>query len=234
MNVMKSAVIGCTICLFIMGLVSCSSFNLFKDQPPVEEDTETTHQVQRIESLEEQVDSLEKTKVVHAEQIAQKDQTISALKEKIQALESKNQALEKKQIEVKKPLGKIKHTDPENLYKKARNLLIEEQYRQAADGFSAFINNYPDNSLADNAVYWLGECFYSEGNFQQAILVFQDLVKKYPKSEKVPDALLKTGYSYLAINDNNRAHHFLKQVIKRYPFSPASEKAQVKLGEFNE
>ena len=50
---------------------------------------------------------------------------------------------------------------------------------------------HPDHSLADNAMYWLGECHYSSGQYAKAVTVFKKLVKAYPKAEKVPDALLK-------------------------------------------
>ncbi len=147
-------------------------------------------------------------------------------------LESKIQALESPSKAAAKSDRKIKYKSPESLYKKGRNLLIEGDFTAAAAHFSTFINDHPDHDLADNAVYWLGECYYSDTNYEQAIFVFRNLVKKYPKSQKVPDALLKTGYSYLSLDDSNRAHHYLKQVIKKYPFSPASEKAQEKLKEF--
>ncbi|MCP4718853.1 MAG: tetratricopeptide repeat protein, partial [Desulfobacteraceae bacterium] len=91
---------------------------------------------------------------------------------------------------------------------------------------------HPKHNLADNAMYWLGECHYSSGQYAKAVAVFKDLVKAYPKAEKVPDAILKTGYSYLSLDDINRAHHYLKLVLTKYPFSPAAEKAQEKLKEF--
>ncbi|MCF6246582.1 MAG: tol-pal system protein YbgF [Desulfobacula sp.] len=183
--------------------------------------------------MESEVSQLKKSLEKLNAQVAHKNQTIQSLQKKSLLFENKIANLENKKRTSKKPLQKIKYKDPESLYKKARHLLLEGNYTDAAKHFSAFINYHQNHNLADNAVYWLGECYYSQGNFQQAIFVFKNLVKKYPKSEKVPDALLKTGYSYLSLDDSNRAHHYLKQVLKRYPFSPASEKAQIKLGEFD-
>ena len=126
----------------------------------------------------------------------------------------------------------IQYTEPAVLYKKARLLLVEEDYVNSAALFTEFIKNHPQDSLADNAVYWLAECHYSLGEYQKAISIFQDLETTYPKSEKVPDAILKTGYSYLSLDDTNRAHHYLTKVIKKYPFSPAADMAQEKLRSF--
>lgn len=123
-------------------------------------------------------------------------------------------------------------TEPALLYKKARGLLLEENFKEAGKLFKAFATQHPDEELADNSLYWLGECCYSLKEFPKAIQTFKELVDRYPKGGKVPDALLKTAYAYLCLDDGDRAHHYLKQVVKRYPFTPAGEKAEQKLKAF--
>ncbi len=124
------------------------------------------------------------------------------------------------------------YTTPEKLYNKARSLLLEKNFKQAAILFTRFIQKYPDNELSDNSVYWLGECHYSMGDFKGAVKIFKDLVKKYPRAGKVPDALLKTAYAYLALDDTDRANYYLKQVVTKYPFTDAGDKAALKLKDF--
>ena len=160
---------------------------------------------------------------------AQKDQTISDLKLKISGQEEKIKDLEKRIAEKKPAVIQLDYVDPIQLYQKARNLLLEGDPVNAAQLFKSFAVHHPKHSLADNALYWLGECRYTLGQYPAAIEEFQNLVKTYPKAEKVPDALLKIGYSFLSLDDINRASHYLKLVLKKYPFSPAAEKAQVKL-----
>lgn len=157
---------------------------------------------------------------------------MDALQNKISVLENKVDSLESQVAGQKKVVYTVEYSDPAQLYQKARGLLLSNDIDNAADLFSTFAKAHPDHSLADNALYWLGECHYTKGRYDQSILVFKDLVAKYPKAEKVPDALLKTGYAYLSQDDVNRASHFLKKVIKKYPFSPAAEKAQEKLRTF--
>lgn len=158
------------------------------------------------------------------------EDTIKTLKKKISTIQ--NPTKKPEQIPNKPKSSSLKNKSPQVLYTKARNLLIEEDYKNAATEFSEFIKKYPKSSLADNAVYWFGECYYSLGNYKKAISIFKNLALNYPKSEKIPDAMLKTGYSYLSMEDTNRAHHYLTQVLKKYPFSPAAEKAQEKLRSF--
>jgi tol-pal system protein YbgF len=214
--------------ILLFSLVSCGSTSLFNKSPGNTEDNTYLMKVSQLESelhvLQEELSNLQLEN-------ENKDNTIIKLKGTILRLEKKIN-YQKNQLSKKIIQYKTNDLTPQVLYKKARNLLIEEDYVNAASLFSSFINNYSKDSLADNAVYWLGECHYSLGNYKRAIVVFKDLEKKYPKSEKAPDAILKTGYCYLSLDDTNRANHFLKLVLTRYPFSPASEKAQEKLKGF--
>ncbi|MDY0221080.1 MAG: tol-pal system protein YbgF [Desulfobacterium sp.] len=193
----------------VMLLASCATVSK-SPQPgtPLEEiQTELTTLDQRIaalESLETRVTTLEKT-----------------VKTKIYNEES---TLNQEPQPV--------YTNPVLLYNRARSLLLEENFQGAAGLFKEYVKQFPDSELADNALYWLGECHYSQGEYQTAIKIFKDVVTLYPKREKVPDALLKTAYSYLILDDSDRAHHYLKLVVKGYPFTQAGEKAEQKLKAF--
>ena len=221
-----------TVSLLILSLffVSCSSFDYFKGSTGNNEE-KPPDQI-KITDLESELTHIKKDQADLNLQMKDKDAAIQKLQGNILKLEKKVTALEKNKAVVKPVQKKKKAATPEVLYKKARNLLIEDNFKDAADLFTEVIKTYPQNALADNAVYWLGECHYSMGDYKKAILVFQSLTLKYPKSEKVPDAILKLGYSYLSLDDSNRAHHYLKKVITNYPFSPAADKAQLKLKGF--
>ncbi|MEK7678717.1 MAG: tetratricopeptide repeat protein [Deltaproteobacteria bacterium] len=62
---------------------------------------------------------------------------------------------------------------PEMLYNRAQDLFMAGNYAEARDMFSSFAASYPDNTLADNALYWIGEAYYSEKNFENAVLKFR-------------------------------------------------------------
>ena len=216
--------------LISLGLVSCGSFDFFKKS--AEPVTSTDPKQNKISTLESELSIIKQEQLDFQNKIKEKDDFIKKLENDINQLTKKISALEKAKQSAKPTNFKIEYTTPAELYKKARNLLLEEDYTNAATLFKKFIAAHPKDSLADNAVYWLGECYYSMREYKKAILIFKNIENQYPKSEKVADAILKTGYSYLSLDDTNRAHHFLKKVIKKYPFSPASEKAQEKLKDF--
>ncbi|MFH2092870.1 MAG: tol-pal system protein YbgF [Pseudomonadota bacterium] len=215
--------------LISFSLVSCGSFDYFK---PSSEPVQSAGSEDKITELESEILIVKQEQAELKTQIKEKDASIQKLEKDINTLEKKLTALEKIKHASKPANLKVEYTTPAELYKQARNLLLEEDYENAATLFEKFIATWPKDSLADNAFYWMAECHYSMGDYKKAILLFMDLEQQYPTSEKVPDAILKAGYSYLSLDDTNRAHHFLTKVLKKYPFSPAAEKAQEKLGEF--
>ncbi len=122
----------------------------------------------------------------------------------------------------------------ETLYRKALAAYQENKYSEALPLFMRMAQQHPTHDLADNALYWAGECHYAEKRFQESIQIFKNVVLKYPDGSKVPDALLKTGYAYLSVNDKANARIFLKEVIKSYPFSKAGGKAEQMLKKIRE
>ena len=231
---LRSFLIPGALILLVFSSISCSSFSLFRGDAEVQPTDAAGISAEKLQDLENRLADLDTQQAAITARQDNSQATIEQLSKKTAALEKKlATATQQKQPEKSQPAAfKVTYKTPEDLYTKARNLLLEEDFQKAAASFSTFIDHFPSHSLTDNAVYWLGECYYTTGKFHQAVMVFKSLVKQYPKSEKVPDALLKTGYSYLSLEDSNRAHHFLKQVLKQYPFSPAAEKAQQKLSEF--
>jgi tol-pal system protein YbgF len=130
---------------------------------------------------------------------------------------------------VKAKLVKKDNITPESFYDQARSIFLNKDFEQANTKFIQFAKKYPQHDLADNALYWSGECYYAEKNFPKAINTFKAVLKKYPDGSKIPDALLKTGFAYITLKDYDNGRAYLKQVIENYPFSSAGTKAEEKL-----
>jgi tol-pal system protein YbgF len=113
----------------------------------------------------------------------------------------------------------------EAFYHKALTVYKSKDYKKAGAMFQSIAVNYPGHELADNALYWTGECFYALKDYKGAIGAFKKVIKNYPDGSKVPDSLLKIGYAYMALKDPVNAQSFLKKVVKQYPFTPAGTKA---------
>jgi tol-pal system protein YbgF len=121
--------------------------------------------------------------------------------------------------------------DPMRLYKAAYEDLRGGRHDLAAQQFRDLIRKFPRHDLADNAQYWLGECFYDRKRYAEAAGEFRAAVAQYPLGNKAPDALLKLGYCLLAIGDRQKGRDALRQVPEAYPRTEAARLASERLAE---
>jgi tol-pal system protein YbgF len=119
------------------------------------------------------------------------------------------------------------------LYNVAYRDLIKGNYQLALEGFRQFVTQYPGSELTDNAQYWIGEVFYSQGRYANAIDEFEKVVQQYEKGDKVPDALLKIGYSYINMEEIEQAKLYLEEVIREHPDAEAANLAKGRLATLN-
>ena len=94
---------------------------------------------------------------------------------------------------------------PEALYEQSNESLLRRQFGQAEQGFRSFLDKYPDHNLAGSAQYWLGETYYTQGDYRQAAQNFLAGYKEYPKSRRAPDSLLKLGMSLNKLGQSQQA-----------------------------
>ena len=106
---------------------------------------------------------------------------------------------------------------PEAQYKSAFGLLSQANYGEAELALRAFVDQNPDDPLAGNAKYWLGETYYVRQDFQQAAITFAEAYQRYPDNSKAPDNLLKLGMSLSALGSKPDACGTFAELLKRYP-----------------
>jgi tol-pal system protein YbgF len=104
-----------------------------------------------------------------------------------------------------------------------------KSFGDASIAFQAFVDANPTHEYADNAYYWMGECYYGQGEFALAIGEFQKVPELYPGGNKVPDALLKIGLSYTNLGNTKSAEKTFRQLVDAYPQSEAAGLAKKKL-----
>lgn len=106
---------------------------------------------------------------------------------------------------------------PVDLYRRSLDALRARRHDEATAGFREFLRSHAVPDLADNAQYWLGECFYDKKDYPAAAREFRRVVERYPQGNKVPDALLKMAYAYLAVGSTDAGRHTLEQLVRSYP-----------------
>jgi len=130
-------------------------------------------------------------------------------------------------------LPKDDHPEVAAMYRKSFGALRASRHEEAVQGFRDIVRRYPDHDLADNAQYWLGECFYDRKDYAQAVREFRRVIERYPSGNKVPDALLKVGFSYLALGSTEAGKQTLSQLQRSYPRHEAATLATARLAELN-
>ncbi|HXJ15746.1 MAG TPA: tol-pal system protein YbgF [Candidatus Polarisedimenticolia bacterium] len=119
----------------------------------------------------------------------------------------------------------------DTLYQNALRDLTSGKYDLARQEFSDYIKNFPDNDLASNAQFYLGEIAYAQDDFKSAIAAYDTVLAKYPKSFKLAASLLKKGMAEIELGLKTSATRDLREVVRRFPGSDEARRAQARLNE---
>ena len=106
---------------------------------------------------------------------------------------------------------------PEEQYRAAFGLLRKQDFQAAEQALSRFVDNHPNDPLAGNAQYWLGETYYVRGQYENAAIAFTEGFQTYPDSNKAPDNLLKLGMSLANLGKNEDACTAFDHLINNFP-----------------
>ncbi len=136
-----------------------------------------------------------------------------------------------KETPAKKPGEKPAATvsGPDESYKKAYDKYARGDLEGAKGEFRKFLEAYPKSKYAENAHFWLGECYFGQKKYEDAILEYDEVIKRFPKGNKVPDALFRQGMAFLEMKDTTNARLILKEVVRRFPQSDQATRARKKL-----
>ncbi|WP_179953944.1 tol-pal system protein YbgF [Denitrobaculum tricleocarpae] len=118
--------------------------------------------------------------------------------------------------------GALPGGTPQEQYSYAFSLLRQAQYNEAEQALRVFVEQNPEDPLAGNAKYWLGETYYVRGDYQQSAVIFAEAYQQYPNNTKAPDNLLKLGMSLGALGNTADACGTFAELLKRYPQAPAT------------
>ncbi len=117
----------------------------------------------------------------------------------------------------------------DKLYNTAYLDFTRGKYDVAISEFRRYLAAFSPSDNADNAQYWIGECFYSLGKLDSAETGFRQVLVDFPKGNKVPAAEYKLGLVYLAQNRKPEAANQLRRVVKEYRGTNEAKLAQDRL-----
>jgi len=194
----------------------------------------------RTKLLEDKGQILEEKDRTLEERIIGVENRLKGLDEKIDRLDGKIERMTSKQAEIEKSLSppsskeammeaKVTATGAGDLYKDAYETFQNGNLEGARAKFEAFLKQYPNTELSDNAQFWIGETYYLKKDYEKAILEYEKAIAKYPEGDKIPAALFKQALAFLELGDKTNARNLLKRVIERYPHSEQAEMAKKRL-----
>jgi tol-pal system protein YbgF len=153
-----------------------------------------------------------------------------------EAKEKPATAVEKKPTDEKTelpPVAPATSFSPQEVYNTAYADYLRGNFDLATDGFRIYRDSFSDSPLADNALYWIGECLFSQRKFSEAIDEFNDLILDYPQGDKIAAAYLKKGLSLAELRRKDEALVVFKLLISKYPLEEEARIAQEKIKELS-
>lgn len=144
-----------------------------------------------------------------------------------------------------KPVQKEKAKTPKSrprtqdmLYETGNDLFKQKKYEDAISVYTEFINLNPQHSLADNAQWWIGECYYFLGDYVSALNAYRK-VFGLGDGNKSAYAQLRIGYCYNRMNQVDMAVSAWEKVIRDYPnaieeVTKAKKAIQIYSGDVNQ
>ncbi len=180
-----------------------------------------------LETLAEEIGKLEAKLDDTDFHLAQLAQQIEAASQELQAV--RNAAETPRVVPVAPPQTAPNPTDPQALYDTAYNDYVRGSYDLAILGFRQYLESHRDTELADNAVYWIGECYFRQRKFQKAIEQFDEVLTRHQSSDRNPSAVLKKGYAYLELGQRPQGVVQLQNVICEYSGTDEAHLARQRL-----
>ena len=103
------------------------------------------------------------------------------------------------------------------------------RYDLSNSEFGDVIKYYPQDDLAGNAHFYMGEIAYRQGKYSQAVKQYDIVLEQFGGNPKAPAAQLRKGESLLQSQQRDAGAQELRSLIQRYPQTPEAAEARSKL-----
>jgi len=162
-------------------------------------------------------------------------QMVSQNSLEIQQLKTKLRELEKKGVKTYKTKKKTNykktpstdtddtsHLTDKELYKRALEEYARQNFRAARKKFALLVKKYPYSKYYDNALFWIGQTYYMEGEYKRAIQFFDKIITECqkgtaPDCNKMPMAMLKKAYALINLGRISEAKKLLRYIVDHFP-----------------
>lgn len=129
--------------------------------------------------------------------------------------------------------------DPYLYYQRGEAAFQKKKWEVALDNFNLMILNSPGGDLADDAQYYIAECYFNRKEYLLAVAEYQQLTERYSYSPLTEEAYFKIALSYfkqspkypLDQESSLKALQSFQEFIESYPNSKWYPEAENKITE---
>jgi tol-pal system protein YbgF len=122
---------------------------------------------------------------------------------------------------------------PQRLFNTSLEDFTMGQWTLCIEGFNSYLKDFSRTDLADDAQWYIGECYQQDGKFAEAIDAYNRVITNFPKGDRVPDAYYKRGIALSAIGQTDRARESFETLMKNYPDHDMARMAKQRLDSLN-
>jgi tol-pal system protein YbgF len=106
---------------------------------------------------------------------------------------------------------------PKDEFDLAYGYVLRKDYALAEENFRAFLRSYPNDRLAGDAHYWLGEALFQRQRYRDAAESFLTVSTRYGTAAKAPEAMVRLGQSLAALGEKDAACSTFGEIGRKYP-----------------
>jgi len=112
-------------------------------------------------------------------------------------------------------------------YDLAYGYMLRRDYALATESFKKFLSDFPNDRMAPEAFYWLGESMYQRQQYRDSAENFLKISTDYPNAPRAAEALLRLGQSLAALDERETACAAFGEIARKYPRASAAVKQAV-------
>ena len=122
---------------------------------------------------------------------------------------------------------------PQRLFDTAMADFTAGQWALCIEGFNTYLRGFGRTDFADDAQWYVGECYQNDGKLPEAIDAYNRVISNYPKGDRVPDAYYKRGIALSQMGQTDRARESFEILMKLFPDSDLARLAKQQVDRLN-
>lgn len=120
----------------------------------------------------------------------------------------------------------VASADSAAAYRAVRSQLMRGDTAGAETGLRQWIGQYPNDPLAPEAKFWLGQTLLGRAANDEAAKVFVDLLRAHPKAAVAPEAMGRLGVALTRMGQKAQGCAAFADIARRYPTAAPAVKAR--------